>query len=264
MKVDLNLDQIKTTSHWLSAMCLLEIPLDSIERVHASSEKMDSFEITSFDDESPPEVQTVRMSSSAVFIMKDGSCMYIQYMGYHSVLKIENIVLKRAPNLGKLHHMIPRRFRLELDFFEADTEKDLFIEAIRGNLRDMVLRGVYADWLDDHGDHDLATQQREVQTSIDFFEQFIKEVGCTIDNYGSRTLPEVPRDFTLDDIYESGFDSVVQAGRETARSWFYDGTQLALYQKHWIALTGGARWELDIEDDGTPAKWPSKPFDCTC
>lgn len=53
-------------------------------------------------------------------------------------------------------------------------DKKAFLAAIRANRFDMLYRKIYADWLDEHGDHDEANVQRawtvEKERSVEWLE----------------------------------------------------------------------------------------------
>lgn len=46
------------------------------------------------------------------------------------------------------------------------TEKELLLEAIDAEPGEPMHRQIYADWLDDHGEHDEADRQRNYEASM--------------------------------------------------------------------------------------------------
>lgn len=52
------------------------------------------------------------------------------------------------------------------------TDKEAFLAAMKQEPKNYDLRYVYADWLDEHGDHEEADRQRKYETSEKWLRQF--------------------------------------------------------------------------------------------
>jgi len=53
-----------------------------------------------------------------------------------------------------------------------DPEKKAFLDAIKLNPVEITIRLVYADWLDEHGEHDEADRQRKFPQSESWLRKF--------------------------------------------------------------------------------------------
>lgn len=171
-----------------------------------------------------------------------------------------------------------------------NTEQESFEKALLENRYDQETHFVYADWLYEQGEDDLAdwhiTWTKERQESEDWMRDFASKCGKTCTNYGqvwdeyynkSETLTEEQKDnwqdqevwkyITYEDVLQAGIDFVksdgedyfVQQGSEEARSLMEKHHDA--YWKHWSVLTGQPvpDWTKDVY------KWASTaPFSCSC
>jgi uncharacterized protein (TIGR02996 family) len=134
----------------------------------------------------------------------------------------------------------------------VQSDRKGFLDAIKENRFDMLPRKVYADWLDEHGYSDEATEQRtwtaEKERSVEWMEELAasSEMG-----YGDRRL-------TYDELIQAGRDWLrdgdyfVQIGDESLRNQF--GGNADEFWRHWQMCTGNVV---------PPDKWDS-PFSCSC
>lgn len=165
-----------------------------------------------------------------------------------------------------------------------EQQRQAFEQALQANRCDVVTRGVYADWLEEHGYDDEALEQRRMTSpewveAARWMEQQAKEGGETSPNYGEHCNGlfydghEVElqwRKVTYDDLIQAGYqfletgEQFIQLGQEYLRDNFY-GETLELYWRYWSTITG-----KPAVVTGDPAKWTyfegklQSPFSCAC
>jgi len=70
-----------------------------------------------------------------------------------------------------------------------EADRAAFLAAIQDNPHDYLRRYVYADWLDEHGEHDKATRQRAFEKADrwlrDFAEKYIIDYDSLLDGAAS-------------------------------------------------------------------------------
>jgi len=74
--------------------------------------------------------------------------------------------------------------------------KQAFEEAIEEKPDDWVLRLMYADWLDEHGDHDYAYRQRNWEKAHKYMSSAVMD-----EDWMGETPP---REFTLNEMLDAG------------------------------------------------------------
>jgi uncharacterized protein (TIGR02996 family) len=160
------------------------------------------------------------------------------------------------------------------------TDRQAFERSLADNPHDDTTRQVFADWLEESGLDDEATSQREWIVSRDWLRDFARQCGATCTNYreAARSYNRETREQEIEEIYEEiTYDTVVQAGHdfishgdyfvqmgnETARDLLGNGETLALFWKHWTAVTGvpyrhPPQWRAEYGED------MESPFSCSC
>ncbi len=164
-------------------------------------------------------------------------------------------------------------------------EREAFESAIKTDRYDQITRLVYADWLEENGLDDEASEQRrraspEWVEAARWMEGFVKIIGGNIVNYGldfyerdvqgeltyERTEPEKYEEFTFDQVVEIaqhfvdtqckewGGEKFVQQGDESARDSLSNAKDREQFWKAWRTITGNEPGEASAD----------QPFCCTC
>lgn len=177
-----------------------------------------------------------------------------------------------------------------------ESERQAFLKVLEKNRCDQVARGVFADWLDERGEHEEANEQRRMATdewvtSARWLETFAAEGGRHCINYNeiSSQIYQRYQRWSLggrvgdppdcDDLNEQyqyvpiTFEMVVEAGRIYLDSYSLDGKRLEYFVQHgsemlsgqyteefwhhWTIVTGRTpEWETEVG--------PQNPFSCSC
>jgi uncharacterized protein (TIGR02996 family) len=161
-----------------------------------------------------------------------------------------------------------------------DSERKAFLDAIEAFPLDPAPHWVYADWLDEHGEYDEATERRsltkEKLESRAWLVGFAKGCGMNCVNYGYygeekqwiKDEEKIWVEITYDDVIQAGHDYIdnqdyfVQFGSEEARDLMYEngGEVARLYWHHWSVVTGHPGPDRS-EDE---SHLDHSPFSCSC
>lgn len=119
------------------------------------------------------------------------------------------------------------------------NERDPFLKALAENEDDIPTRLVFADWLDDNGEHEEADRQRKWPAAKEWLVRFCQKYGNEWDSEDSEYYP------TYD------YKRLLQAGREAVESgrygWDCGANQTiqealqencAEFWKNWSIVTG--------------------------
>jgi uncharacterized protein (TIGR02996 family) len=82
------------------------------------------------------------------------------------------------------------------------SERDAFLKALADNEDDTTTRLVYADWLDEHGEHEEADRQRKWQPAKEWLVQFCRDHNPSPDEEDHYT-------------WVISYEDLLEIGRET-------------------------------------------------
>jgi uncharacterized protein (TIGR02996 family) len=137
------------------------------------------------------------------------------------------------------------------------NERDAFLKALSDNEDDTPTRMVYADWLDDHGEHEEADRQRKWPAAKEWLVQFCQDNNPDPD--------EDPDEWVIsyEELLELGRTAVEQANE--SRFGFSCGNNMTMcdalranrrkFWKNWSIVTG-IPLPPDAEETGG--------FSCAC
>jgi uncharacterized protein (TIGR02996 family) len=119
-------------------------------------------------------------------------------------------------------------------------QREAFLAAIAADRYDTATRLVFADWLEERGDDDTATEQRRMATrewveADKWMHEFAGQLGSA-DWDG--------RDIDYDDCIRAGHDAhrhgdyFVQQGGESAQDTMYEGNNREDFWRCWSIVTG--------------------------
>jgi uncharacterized protein (TIGR02996 family) len=138
------------------------------------------------------------------------------------------------------------------------SERNAFLKALAENEDDTVTRLVYADWLDDHGEHEEADRQRKWPSAKEWLVQFCRDHNPAPDDEDpyERVIP-------YEELLELGWQAV--AGADEERFGFHCGNNETMcnalrdnrreFWENWSVVTG-IPVSPDVEDKGY--------FSCAC
>lgn len=138
-----------------------------------------------------------------------------------------------------------------------ESERQAFLNAIEaGPWDDELTRGVFADWLDDRGEHEEADRQRQWVPS----SRWLRELAAR-----HYTGYDEGRPFEYEEILQAGHEYIdhdgylVQYDGQSLQDEIYGNSKE--FWRHWSIVTGRAlpaknRWGRDFTD--------SQPFSCSC
>lgn len=151
------------------------------------------------------------------------------------------------------------------------TERQAFLDAIKADPRDEATRKVFADYLDEHDEPELADWHRSFTAAAydeakAWLTDFAARCGPTCTNYAQcdehgEYLPEEYEDITYDTVVQAGHDLIehgdafVQRGSETARNLMWEGDNRAQFWRCWGIVTDTIVSEEHRSDT---------PFSCSC
>lgn len=137
------------------------------------------------------------------------------------------------------------------------SDRELLLQAIEAEPDNYDHRLIYADWLDERGEHDEAMRQRNYEAA----DIWMKDLASRhFEGYAAE------RPFTRDELLQAGRDylasqkngswwgGLVQVGQDSLRDDVY-GDELKEYWQHFETLTG-----VCVPDD----EKTSTPFSCSC
>ena len=119
------------------------------------------------------------------------------------------------------------------------NERAGFLKLLAENEDDTTTRLVYADWLDDHGEHEEADRQRKWPAAKEWFVRFCQKNNPSPDDPDERIIP-------YKELIELGRGAVEQSdGKEY---WFSCGSNLTMcaalradcreFWENWSIVTG--------------------------
>lgn len=124
-------------------------------------------------------------------------------------------------------------------------EERAFVMALKEDPYDTVARAIYADWLDDHDQPELADQHRQwtekKQQAEDWLRSFSKMADISYSNCVAAGF-----------MSEDRGDIFVQMGSESARDLIAYEEQLRKYWDNWEIVTGRKATNRE------------RPFSCSC
>lgn len=119
------------------------------------------------------------------------------------------------------------------------ADREDFLAAIKAEPENETHRLVFADWLDEHGEHDEAERQRTYPEAHRWLDDFAALVGLEFRQ-----------------VLRAGYSPVTQYRRSSAQDYLYGHDQrLELYWKYWEVVTG---------DTAPVEKKKYPPFGCSC
>jgi uncharacterized protein (TIGR02996 family) len=156
----------------------------------------------------------------------------------------------------------------------AESERKAFLKALKKNEDDTTTRLVYADWLDDRGEHEEADRQRKWPAAKEWLVKFCGEHNPPepdIDPEELEELIESDPDALLDYGYSVSYEELIELGKEAIKNgdregyWLSCGNNMDLcdalrdncaeFWKNWCIVTG-TPLPPDIEEKSV--------FSCAC
>ncbi len=139
------------------------------------------------------------------------------------------------------------------------SERQAFLDRLKEDFEDIVTRKVFADWLDEHDEPELANFHRS------WNREKYDEASVWMEDFGSRISEEDFDDVMVPDLVDAGWKYVRERKRVclsglgfTAESLIRDGETRVLFWKHWAFLA-----ETVICPD-SPAAYDGMLFQCSC
>jgi uncharacterized protein (TIGR02996 family) len=120
-----------------------------------------------------------------------------------------------------------------------ESEREAFLSALEANLDDNTTRLVYADWLDENGEHDEATRMRKWPASrawmLNVVEQFKSDPEDGYPHFGAtwEMMLDLGREFVRDGRARCG-------DNESLADFLNNEHNRGLFLDHWSILTGEA------------------------
>jgi uncharacterized protein (TIGR02996 family) len=149
------------------------------------------------------------------------------------------------------------------------TERDAFLEALTENEDDTTTRLVYADWLDERGEHEEADRQRKWPAAKSWLVQFCRSLDPHPDEHDLDN--EAPNDDDPYSFFGISYEKLLNLGRkaiEEADQWgiaFYCGANETMMEalranrrefwQNWSVVTG-VPLPPDVEEKSS--------FGCSC
>jgi uncharacterized protein (TIGR02996 family) len=137
-------------------------------------------------------------------------------------------------------------------------ERNAFLKLLAKNEDDTTTRLVYADWLDEHGEHEEADRQRKWPTAKAWLVKFCEENNPPDDEETDEWIIDYAT------LIELGQEAVERAG-EDGELWFSCGNNMGMcdalrdnseaFWDNWCIVTG-ITIPPDVEDNGG--------FSCAC
>jgi uncharacterized protein (TIGR02996 family) len=145
------------------------------------------------------------------------------------------------------------------------AEREAFLAALKANEDDVTTRLVYADWLDENGEHEEADRQRKWPAAKQWLLQFLKWI-----NYEDEEFDEQTQEFkgkgtfsgphTYKDAIQAGYDAVAGRGytfgSDAGAEFFWEGeSNSEEFFRNWSIVTGVPVPQSVIDNP---------PFRCAC
>jgi uncharacterized protein (TIGR02996 family) len=121
------------------------------------------------------------------------------------------------------------------------TERNAFLKALKKNEDDTTTRLVYADWLDERGEHEEADRMRKWDAAKKWLVKFSKKHNPPEDDPEEWYI-------TYADLIELGREAVKNADKKTGESEFDCGNNMGMvdalqenskeFWKNWSIITG--------------------------
>jgi uncharacterized protein (TIGR02996 family) len=190
--------------------------------------------------------------------------------------------LDYAETLSWLRDQMFRPFGIPAELLEQEDrgmsvsrdaeQRRAFERALEADPDDEATRMVFADFLDEQGDHEESDRHRRWKAAKAWLVDFAERCGETCENYGEGSgwseeadEQERWRKVTFEDVIQAGRDRLAppgdwwagftQMGSEKARDLMFDGETRALYWRHWSTVTGAPVPGAMLEES---------PFSCSC
>jgi uncharacterized protein (TIGR02996 family) len=123
-----------------------------------------------------------------------------------------------------------------------ETERKAFLKALKKNEDDSTARLVYADWLDEHGEHEEADRMRKWDAAKKWIVKFCKKHNPPDED------DEDEWHITYADMIELGREAVANANKKAGESPFSCGNNMRMvdalqdnskeFWKNWSIITG--------------------------
>ncbi|MEZ6122939.1 MAG: TIGR02996 domain-containing protein [Planctomycetaceae bacterium] len=134
--------------------------------------------------------------------------------------------------------------------------KESFLAALQENEDDLTTRLVYADWLDENGEHEEAERQRQWTPAKEWLMEFCRQNNPSPDDEDPYEYP-----ISYDELIEQGRQAVAE-GRN-GELWISCGNNESMcdalrshsdeFWKHWSIVTG-----IDLPEG------PRGAYSCAC
>jgi uncharacterized protein (TIGR02996 family) len=122
-----------------------------------------------------------------------------------------------------------------------EKERKAFLKALKKNEDDTTTRLVYADWLDERGEHEEADRMRKHDAAKKWLVKFCKKHNPPEDDPEEWYI-------TYADLIELGREAVKNADKKTGESAFHCGNNMEMvdalsehskeFWKNWSIITG--------------------------
>ena len=132
-----------------------------------------------------------------------------------------------------------------------DKEREAFLKALKKNEDDVTTRMVYADWLDERGEHEEADRQRKWPAAKAWLVAFAKRVNPGEDD--DETMP-----VTYESLIEMGHEGLKEGAVECYNNMdlcYELQDNAADFWKNWSVVTG-----VPVSDDAADGMG----YSCAC
>ncbi len=135
-----------------------------------------------------------------------------------------------------------------------ESERKAFLKALKKNEDDTTTRLVFADWLDDHGEHEEADRHRKWPAAKEWLVQFCKANNPPAPDIDPEELLESDPDALLDYEYPISYEELIELGKQAIKNgnkggyWFSCGNNMGMcdalrdncaeFWKNWSIVTG--------------------------
>jgi uncharacterized protein (TIGR02996 family) len=121
--------------------------------------------------------------------------------------------------------------------------RDGFLKALAENEDDTTVRLVYADWLDEHGEHEEADRQRKWPAAKEWLVRFCKDNASSYEPFSYENLIAFGYRVTKDEILAKRIYLDNEAMWQALKAYSQD------FWKNWAIVTGHAL-PPGLEDEG--------------
>lgn len=132
------------------------------------------------------------------------------------------------------------------------ADRDDFLRAIKAEPQNYLSRCVFADWLDERGEHEEAERQRSYEAAWKWFEELAENDGYTWDGEGKITAETLVE---AGNVFAANNTAFVQRGSSGLQDALYGERSRFTFWRNWSVVTGRPipEWALD-----------ESPFRCSC